>query len=214
MLSIFGSLFYFDMLALKRKQALWLQPILFFVVVLALFGITGQVSPAIIWVTFLLTSLLSVDSLLRSEHEEGVLEQWVVSDYPLWWLLISKSWALWLASCLPLITLTPLAGLFLHLSSHDILVLMVTLLLGSPALSFIGLLGACLTVALPRAGLLLALLLLPLYLPVLILGESALLQQNGWPVFQMLMLLAFSILSITLAPHAASLALKASMDES
>lgn len=223
MLSVLKDSLYYELCWLKRKRALWLQPVLFFIIILSLFGIgvgldegmLAELSPAIIWITFLLTSLLTVDTLIRIDQEEGVLEQLVLSEYPLWWLLISKSIGVWLASCLPLVLMVPFIGLAMHLTLDESVILFITLLVGSPALSFIGVLGATLTVALPRAGLLLALLLLPLYLPVLILGESALdvtLSQQ-WPIFQTLMLLAFSVLSITLAPLAASAALKAAMDE-
>jgi heme exporter protein B len=225
MLGILKGLFYYELCGLVRKHALWLQPILFFIVMLSLFGIglgleetyLVAVSPAIIWIVFLLTSLLTVEALLRKDHEEGALEQLVLSDYPLWWLVMAKSWAVWMVSALPLVLLTPLVGMMMHLSLYQTMMLMLTLLLGSPGLSFIGVLGAALTVSLPRAGLLLGLLLLPLYLPILIVGESAFLSLSvavEWPVFQIALLLAFSILSITLAPHAASAALKASMDES
>ena len=172
-------------------------------------------SPAIIWITFLLTSLLTIDTLVRIDQEEGVLEQFALSQYPLWWIILAKSIAVWLASCLPLVLLIPLISSALYLTFDESLILFVTLLVGSPALSFIGVLGASLTVALPRAGLLLALLLLPLYLPVLILGESALEAtiSQQWPIFQSTLLSAFSILAMTLAPLAASAALKAAMDE-
>lgn len=223
MLTILKQTLYYELVWLKRYRALWIQPVLFFIIMLSLFGVglgldegmLAEVSPAVIWITFLLTSLLTVDTLIRIDQEEGTLEQLVLSRYPLWWLLLSKSCAVWLISCVPLICLIPLIGLAMHLTLDETAILFITLLVGSPALSFIGVLGATLTVTLPRAGLLLALLLLPLYLPVLILGESALELTIGqpWPLFQTALLLAFSILSITLAPLAASAALKASMDE-
>lgn len=223
MLTILKQTLYYELVWLKRYRALWIQPVLFFIIMLSLFGVglgldegmLAEVSPAVIWITFLLTSLLTVDTLIRIDQEEGTLEQLVLSRHPLWWLLLSKSCAVWLISCVPLICLIPLIGLAMHLTLDETAILFITLLVGSPALSFIGVLGATLTVTLPRAGLLLALLLLPLYLPVLILGESALELTIGqpWPLFQTALLLAFSILSITLAPLAASAALKASMDE-
>lgn len=223
MLGALKSFLYFELCWLKRKRALWLQPVMFYVIILSLFGIglgldegtLAEVSPAVIWITFLLTSLLTIDTLVRMDQEEGVLEQLALSEYPLWWLLVAKSTAVWLVSCLPLVLLIPMISSTMYLTFDESFILFVTLLVGSPALSFIGVLGASLTVALPRAGLLLALLLLPLYLPVLILGESALEAtiSQGWPVFQTALLSAFSILAITFAPLAASAALKAAMDE-
>ncbi len=223
MLNALRMILYYELRWLKRKKALWLQPVMFYLIILSLFGIglgldegtLAEVSPAIIWITFLLTSLLTIDTLVRIDQEEGVLEQFALSQYPLWWIILAKSIAVWLASCLPLVLLIPLISSALYLTFDESLILFVTLLVGSPALSFIGVLGASLTVALPRAGLLLALLLLPLYLPVLILGESALEAtiSQQWPIFQSTLLSAFSILAMTLAPLAASAALKAAMDE-
>lgn len=223
MLRAFKSFLVFELCWLKRKRALWLQPVMFYVIILSLFGIglgldegtLAEVSPAVIWITFLLTSLLTVDTLVRMDQEEGVLEQLTLSEYPLWWLLVAKSTAVWLVSCLPLVLLIPLMSSAMYLTIDEAFILWATLLVGSPALSFIGVLGASLTVALPRAGLLLALLLLPLYLPILILGESALEAtiSQEWPIFQTTLLAAFSILAITFAPLAASAALKAAMDE-
>jgi heme exporter protein B len=223
MLKALRTLLYYELCWLRRKRALWVQPVMFYIMILSLFGIglgldegtLAEVSPAIIWITFLLTSLLTIDTLIRIDQEEGVLEQLALSQYPLWWLLIAKSIAVWLASCLPLVLLIPILSSTLFLTFDEAGILFVTLLVGSPALSFIGVLGASLTVALPRAGLLLALLLLPLYLPILILGESALQAtvSQTWPVFQTALLSALSVLSITLAPLAASAALKAAMEE-
>lgn len=223
MLTALKAMLWFEFSWLKRKRALWFQPVLFFIMILSLFGIglgldegmLAEVSPAIIWITFLLTSLLTIDTLVRIDQEEGILEQLALSEYPLWWLLLSKSLAIWIACCLPLVLIIPLMGFAVFFTIDESLILFVTLLVGSPALTFIGVLGATLTVGLPRAGLLLALLLLPLYLPVLILGESALQAtiSQEWPIFQIALLSAFSIISITFAPLAASTALTAAMDE-
>lgn len=222
MLKAFIVLLHYELRALARHQALWLLPLLFFILMLSLFGIglgsdntlLEKASGAIIWITFFITSLLTVDNLLRMDAEEGVLAQWVVSDIPVWWLFCSKAIALWIASCLPLIILLPLVGLTLQLDAYHILILSITVLAGSPALSFMATLGATLTVSLPRAGLLLALIMLPLFLPVLILGESALqVDYPQWPTFQVALLAALSVLSMTLAPHAAALALTSAMEE-
>jgi heme exporter protein B len=146
--------------------------------------------------------------------EQGSLEQLLLSPHPLWWLILSKSVALWVASSIPLILVMPLLGLAMHLSFLENSVLMLSVLVGSPALTLVGVIGAALTIALPRSGVFLGLLLLPLYIPILILGESAVVSlfSNEWPQFQLALLGAISIVALTFAPHAASAALKVAMD--
>ncbi len=201
-----------------RSRSKWLQPILFFIVFVSLFGIglgfdnqsLKKVSPGIIWIGFLLTSMLNIEALMHADKEEGILEQFILSPYPLWWLMSSKMVALWLISCLPLILLMPLVGIMMHLSVSEIGLLTLSLILGSPALICIGIFGAALTVTLPRSGLFLALLLFPLYVPILIFGESSasLLLSSQSPISQLLFLGAISILALTLTPHATAGALR------
>ncbi len=138
----------------------------------------------------------------------------LLSPHPLWWLVFAKSVAIWIVSCLPLIVIIPLLGLFMQLNLFENSVLLVSVLIGSPAITLIGVIGAALTITLPRSGVFLGLLLLPLYIPILILGESAvvLLLSSQWPQFQLGMLGAISVLTITFAPFAAAAALKVAMD--
>lgn len=222
MLTIFYLNLCYDLKAIFRYRSQWLYPIVFFIIFISLFGIglgfdskqLVQVSPAIIWVAFLLTSLFTIEAVLRKEEEEGILEQLVLSPYPLWWLILAKSWALWMISCLPLITVIPLLGLILQLSTSQILIIVISLLLGSPALTFVGVMGAALTITMSRSGVFLSLLLLPLYIPILILGESAVitLLSSEFPIFEISLLSAISILAITAAPHATAAALKIAME--
>ncbi|MFI4938108.1 MAG: heme exporter protein CcmB [Candidatus Berkiellales bacterium] len=219
MLRLFASCLYYDLCVILRHPWQCFHPIIFFLILIALFGIglgfdavlLRQVSPAIVWIAFLITSLLTVETLFRREEEEGTLEQLLVSAQPLWWVTFAKSLALWVASCLPLILIMPFVGVALQLQMNEIVWLTLSVLIGSPALTFMGVLGAALTIAMPRSGVFLGLLLLPLYIPILILGISAVvsLLDASLPLFQISLLGAISILAITLVPHCAAAALKA-----
>lgn len=223
MLSVFFTSIQSDLKTLQRKRADWVYPIVFFLVFISLFGIglgfenqrLIDTSPAIIWITFLFITLSTIDNLFRREQEEGTLAQLVLSPYPLWWLLLAKAVAFWLVACLPLILLTPVFGIIMQLSSQATMALFLSLLVGSPALALLGVVGATLTSAMPRSGVFLALLLLPLYVPILILGESVVVQlQTSESVhFQLALLGAISVFALIGAPHAAAGALRAAMDD-
>ena len=222
MLAIFKGILKQDLRVMLRQRSEWVQPLVFFMIFISLFGIglgfdssmLIMVAPAIIWIAFLLTSLFTIESIFRRELDSGLLEQLVLSPHPLWWLLLAKWLAIWTISCLPLIVLMPLLGLFMNLSLNENGILLLSVLTASPAITMMGMLGATLTLALPRSGVFLGILLLPLYIPVLILGESAvvLLMSGANPVFQMAVLGAISILTLTLIPHAGAFALKVAMD--
>jgi heme exporter protein B len=222
MINVFSACLYYDMKVLVRHRAQWINPILFFSVFVVLFGISAgdntqllQFSPVIIWISFLLTSLFTIENLFRSDQESGLLEQCLLGPTPLWWTLNAKSLALWVGSCLPLIMIIPLIGFMMQLNAEQIFYLTLSLLAGSPALAWLGTLGAALTIALSRGGVFLGLLLLPLYVPVLILGQSATstVLSSEPPLFQIALLAAISVLAITLAPHGAAMAIRAAIDE-
>lgn len=223
MLKVFCRCFFSDLYVVFRSTREWLSPVLFFMIFVALFGIglgfdgqqLIQISPMIIWVAFLLTSLFTTESIFRADLEEGILEQLALSPYPLWWLLLAKSFAFWIASSLPLMLLMPFVGIMMQLPVKEIILLVVTLFLGSPAITMVGVLGATLTITLPRSGIFLGILLLPLYVPILILGQSAIINlfSQTLPLFQIALLGAISLLCITLIPHAAAAALKTAMNE-
>lgn len=222
MIAIFYESVKQDCKTMLRNRAEWVQSLLFFIIFISLFGIglgfdsksLMSISPAIIWIAFLLTSLFTIETVFRREMEAGLLEQLVLSPHPLWWLLLAKGTALWMVSCLPLIILLPLLGLFMQLDFAQTSALVLCVLLGSPAITLLGMTGTLLTLSMPRSGLFLGILLLPLYIPILILGESAvvLLFDASQPVFQMTLLAAISVFTLTLAPHAAAGALKVAMD--
>jgi heme exporter protein B len=155
--------------------------VLFFliVVVLAPFAIgpdlalLGRIGPALLWLGALLASLLTLERLFSIDHEDGSLDLILMSDTPLELAVAAKAAAHWLTTGLPLVIATPLLGLFMNLDGRASLAVALTLLVGTPALTFIGLIGAALSVTLRRGGLLLVVLVLPLTVPVLIFGVSA-----------------------------------------
>ena len=172
-------------------------------------------SPGLLWVAALLAVLLSLDGLFRSDFEDGSLEQWVLSPHPLALLVLAKVLAHWAFSGLALVILSPLLALMLGLPVACLPVLLLSLLLGTPVLSLLGAVGAALTVGLKRGGLLLALLILPLYIPVLILGSGALQAAlQGMPATGYLLWLAsLTVLAVTLTPFAIAAGLKISVGE-
>ncbi|AHL76165.1 heme transporter [Stutzerimonas stutzeri] len=208
---------------LFRRPAELANPLVFFAIVIALFPLAvgpesqllRTISPGLIWVAALLAVLLSLDGLFRSDFEDGSLEQWVVSPHPLALLVLAKVLAHWLFSGLALVLLAPLLGLMLGMPVSALPVLLVSLLLGTPILSLLGAVGAALTVGLKRGGLLLALLILPLYIPVLILGSGALQAAlQGLPALgYLLWLSSLTALAVTLSPFAIAAGLKISVGE-
>jgi heme exporter protein B len=171
----------------------------------------ARIGPAILWLGALLASLLALDRLFATDFEDGSLDLLMTSGMPLELSVAAKAIAHWLTTCLPLVIITPLLGLMLNVEIGSMGVLMLTLLTGTPALTFIGLIGAALSVALRRGGLLLAVLVLPLTIPVLIFGVAA---ANAaiagtapfGPPFTILC--ALSLASLVLGPIAAAAALR------
>lgn len=164
--------------------------------------------------TALLAVMLSMDSLFRADFEDGSLEQLLLSPQPLYFQLLAKVLAHWLVSGLPLVIIAPLLAYMLALPAEGFGPLVFGLLLGTPTLSFIGAIGVALTVGLSRSGLLLAVLVLPMSVPVLVFGagvvENAL---NGLPVAGFLALLgALLALALTLSPLAIGAALRISVN--
>jgi len=208
---------------LFRRPAELANPLVFFAIVIALFPLAvgpetqllQTISPGLLWVAALLSVLLSLDGLFRSDFEDGSLEQWVVSPHPLALLVLAKVLAHWGFSGLALVLLAPLLGLMLGMPFSALPVLLISLLLGTPVLSLLGAVGAALTVGLKRGGLLLALLILPLYIPVLILGSGALQAAlQGLPAMgHLLWLSSLTALAVTLAPFAIAAGLKISVGE-
>ena len=211
-----------DLMLAVRHRGEIANPLLFFVITASLFpmGVSPErdtlrlLAPGVLWVAALLSTLLSLDSMFRSDFEDGALEQLLVSPQPLTVLVLAKISAHWLVTGLPLILVSPLLGLLLALPAAAMPALLITLALGTPILSLVGSIGVALTVGLRRGGALLSLLVLPLYIPVLIFGANAVgAAATGLPVVgQIYMLAALLALSLTLAPLAAAASLRISMN--
>lgn len=201
-----------------------LNPLLFFVMVVALFplGVSPEVEflrqagTGILWVAALLATLLALDHLYRHDFDDGTLEQMMLQPQPLFLLVLAKTLAHWLVTGLPLVLLAPILGVMVHLDGNSIAILCLTLLIGTPVLSLIGSIGAALTLGVRAGGILLSLLIIPLYIPVLIFGTGTVMAAaDGAPVGAYLALMgAFLALALTLAPFASAAALKISLSSS
>jgi heme exporter protein B len=210
-----------DLILAMRRRAEIANPLLFFVLVITLFplGIGAQpqllqsIAPGIIWVSALLAAMLSLDSLFRSDFDDGSLEQILLSSHPTSILILAKITAHWLVTGLPLLLIAPLLAVFLGMPNTTLGTLLLTLLLGTPVLSLIGAIGVALTVGLRRGGMILSLLVLPLYVPVLIFASNAVdMANNGLPVHaQINILIAMLLLALVLAPWPTAAALKMSV---
>ncbi|WP_075184637.1 heme exporter protein CcmB [Teredinibacter haidensis] len=222
----FGSVF---ISSLKRELLLGFRnrgdianPAIFFlcVIVFVPLGVSPEpkvlagLAPGIIWIVALLATLLSLDRLFQGDYEDGCLEQMVLSGQSLYWLVIAKVMVHWLITGLPLTLLAPILGVMMALPEDGYGPLMLSLLLGTGSLSLIGSIGAALTVALRRGGLLLSLIIMPLYVPVLIFGSGSVRNAiEGFPIGGQLAILgAFLAGSLLLAPLAAAGALKIGLD--
>ncbi|MEI6415338.1 MAG: heme exporter protein CcmB [Pseudomonadota bacterium] len=214
----FRLLLWRDLLLAYRRRAELITPLLFFVLIATLFplaigsdpALIARVGPGVVWVAALLASLLTLETLFRSDFEDGSLEQFLLSAHPVSILVLAKVLAHWLVTGLPLILVAPVLGVLLQLKTTAVTTLLVTLLLGTPVLSLVGAVGVALTVGLRRGGMILALLVLPLYVPVLIFATDAVQTAAiGIPVSAQLSLLAaFLALSLALAPLATAAALR------
>lgn len=209
------------LVAFKRRNDL-LNPIMFFFIVVSLFplGISperedlAEIAIGVLWVSALLASLLSLDNLYRSDFEDGSLEQLVLSPHSLYFLTLAKILSHWLVSGLPLVLLSPLLGYMLFLPTDAYWTMIASLLLGTPILSLLGSIGVALTVSLGSRGLILAMIILPMSVPVLIAGTLAVNQALlGLPVGGYLALLgAMLAAAVSLAPLASAAALRISVN--
>jgi len=195
-----------------------LMGVLFFLIVVTLtpFAIgpdlvlLKRIGPAILWIGALLASLLALDRLFAADHEDGSLDLLLMGSAPLELTVLTKALAHWITTGLPLVIATPLLGLFLNLEPQAIGAVVLTLLAGTPALTCIGLIGAALSVALRRGGLLLPVLVLPLTVPVLIFGvaaSNAAITGSGFGA-PFMILCALTLGSLVLGPLAAGAALR------
>ena len=211
-----------DLKMALRNPSSFLNPLLFFVIAISLFPLAispeahtlSNIAPGVIWVTCMLSVLLSLNALFHYDFDNGVLEQMVISPFSLSLMLLAKITAHWLLTGLPIILLSPLMGMVLFLDIDSIYILMLTLLLATPSLSLIGAIGASLIVGIKNSGMLLSLLILPLYIPILIFATSAVSQaQFDLSISgQLYFLVTILLISLMASPFVSALALKISLE--
>jgi heme exporter protein B len=207
-----------DLRLVWRRRGDALQPLLFALMVIALFPLAlgsespmlARIAPGVLWVAVLLAGLLTLDSLFRGDVEDGSLEQLLLSPVPLAWLIAMRVAVHWIVTSLPMLLLTPFFAELLQLPHHLLAPLMLSLALGTPLLSLIGAVVAALTVGIRRSGMLLAVLALPLFLPVLVFGSGAVVAASqGLPWIGAIYILAAGLaLALVLAPLAAATAIR------
>lgn len=211
-----------DLLLAIRRRADVLTTLIFFVIVVSLFPLaTGPemtllrtMAPGVIWVAAFLASMLSLDRIFSSDYTDGTLEQMLLSPQSLSLMVLGKALAHWITTGVPLSLIAPVLGIQYGLPANTLSILSVSLLIGTPILSLIGAIGAALTVGLRGGGVLVSLLVLPLYVPVLIFGAGAVEAQTaGQGVAAHFALLgAFLLTSLVLVPWTAAAILRISLE--
>jgi heme exporter protein B len=211
-----------DLMLAWRRRADVLSTLFFFVIVVSLFplGIGPEIqllrsiAPGVVWVAALLASMLSLGRVFANDYTDGTLEQMLLTPQPVYLIVLGKVAAHWLVSEVPLVLIAPLIGVQFGLASDTLFILFISLLLGTPVLSLIGSIGAALTLGLRGGGVLIALLILPLYIPVLIFGAGAVDASimGADPQANILLLAAVLVLSMVFAPWATSAALRISLE--
>ncbi|HEU0195892.1 MAG TPA: heme exporter protein CcmB [Nevskiaceae bacterium] len=222
---MFGALaavFLRELQLAARQRAEWVQPLVFYVLVILLFGLgtaprdpaLRQFAPAIVWVGALLAALLGLERMFRDDREDGSLELLLLAPVPLPPLVAGKIAAHWLFAGAPLVVVGPLLAMVLGLHGEPVLVLFLSLVLGTPTLMLVGAFAAALTVTVPRAGVLLPVLVLPLMVPVVIFGAGAVRAAGqGLPAAAPLYFLSAElVLAIVLIPWAAAVALRNNLE--
>jgi len=217
-----GLVFRRDLTLAWRRWDEVAQPLIFYVVVTTLFPLATtpdlaqlrEISGGVVWVAALLASLLALESLFRSDVEDGTMEQWVLSGQPLGWLLLAKVASHWVLTGLPLVVISPVVGTALGLPFDAWGTLVLSLLLGTATLSILGGIGAALTVGVRRGSVLLSLLVLPLAMPLLIFGSRAvgMVMDGDSPSGPLQLLAAIFFLTLSLGPVAMSSAIRISVE--
>lgn len=226
MIHFFVRMIYRDLALAMRKRAEVVVTLFFFMIAVSLFPLAlgpeslqnkamlRQMGPIIIWVAALLASMLSLNHLFANDYQDGTLEQLMLIPQPLSLMVLSKVVAHWMTSGLPLVLLSPLLGMQLFLSRPEQEVLVLSLLMGTPILSLIGAVGAGLTLGLRNGGILVSLLVLPLYIPVMIFGAGAVVASQGafGPQAYLSYLAALLTLAVVFIPWAGAMALRVSLE--
>lgn len=219
MIKVFFTVLSRDLLLAMRHKTDILTTLFFFVIVISLFPMSAGIeknqlqviAPSVVWVAALLASMLALERLFANDYADGTLEQMLLSPHPMSVIVLAKVCAHWLLTGLPLVLIAPLVGLQYHLPADVTIVMMMSLLVGTPILSLLGAIGAALTLGLRGGGVLIALLVLPLYIPILIYGSGAVadgfLAQNNVQAYLML-LAGLLVLALVLTPWATAAALR------
>jgi len=223
MLRVFLAVLGRDLLLAMRRRTDVLTTLFFFIIVVSLFPlgvgtderILRELGPGVVWVAALLASMLALERLFAADYDDGTLEQMLLTGQPLSLLVLAKVVAHWLLTGLPLVLIAPLVAMQYQLPDVATLFMMLSLLVGTPVLSLIGAIGAALTLGLRGGGILLSLLILPLYIPVLVYGAGAVTVSmieiaDTQPYFYLLS--AFLVVSLLFAPLAAASALRISLE--
>jgi len=220
-LTAFWAILRRDLLLAFRHRGELANPLLFFLMIVSLYplGISPEpdllrtIAPGAVWIAALLSALFSMENLFRSDFQDGTLEQITLSPQPLPLLLGAKILAHWLVSGLPMILMAPVLAVLLSMPASATWALVYTLALGTPLLSLIGAVGTALTVGLKRGGVLLTLLVMPLYIPILIFATNAVsAAAAGMPITgQLYFLAALLVLALTLSPLAIAAAVRISL---
>lgn len=210
-----------DLLLAVRRRSDVLITLFFFVIVVSLFPLSvgpemnllRTMAPGVVWVAALLASMLSLNRMFSNDYQDGTLEQMLISPQSLSLLVLGKTLAHWLVTGLPLVLMAPVLGIQYDLPSDALLVLVISLLLGTPVLSLIGAIGAALTLGL-REGVLVSLLVLPLYIPILIFGSGAVQANMAGVDFSAHLSLigAFLLASLVFAPWITAWSLRVSLE--
>ncbi|HET8781892.1 MAG TPA: heme exporter protein CcmB [Pyrinomonadaceae bacterium] len=211
-----------DLTLAWRRRADILSTVFFFIIVVSLFplGIGPEtqllrsIAPGVIWVAALLASMLSLNRLFANDHQDGTLEQLLLTPQPLFIAVLGKVLAHWIVSEIPLVLIAPLVGLQFDIPNETLWILVLSLLIGTPVLSLIGSVGAALTLGLRGGGVLISILILPLYIPALIFGagsvEASIMGTDPTP--HLYLLAAFAIVSLLFSPWATGAALRISVE--
>jgi heme exporter protein B len=213
----------YDTRMTMRRAFSWLTPLLFFIMVVSLFPLSigpdkivlHTIAPGVIWVAALLSIVISIGDLFRYDAEEGYLEILLLSSHSLTSLVFCRILSYWMTHCLPLIIISPLLGYVLNLQPHEEYVLMIALLLGTPILCLLGAIGSALVIGIRNHGLLLPILIMPLYIPVLIFGSSAVAAASlSQPVYAYYAILgALLLVSLAFAPLITGIALRIGVNQ-
>ena len=211
-----------DLTLAWRRRADVLSTLFFFVIVVSLFPLgvgpetelLRSIAPGVVWVAALLASMLSLNRLFANDYQDGTLEQMLLTPQPLYFIVLGKLFAQWMVSEVPLVLIAPLLGMQFGLAPNTLLVLFVSLLVGTPVLSLVGSIGAALTLGLRGGGVLIAVLILPLYIPVLTFGSGAVDASivGISPQPNLYLLGAVLVLSLVFAPWATAAALRISLE--